>query len=668
VSILVAIVACPDYLLNEKDVYDINQNLKYQIKEEVKEYASYEELPERFVQAITSAEDKRFWYHPGFDPIAIGNAIYVDIKKKKFVLGGSTITQQLSKNLFLNPQKKIERKLKEVLISVRLELNYTKEDILEMYSNVIYYGNGATGIKNAAIKYFGKNLSELNISECAILAGLPKSPNRYNPIKNYKLAIKRRNKVLELMAKNGHITNIELDKLKKEPIAIKTTSYCEVVFFLQTFVRYDNIKIKNKRSGVTMDIFDKLKILANAAKYDVSCSSSGSNRKNDGGLGNAVSHGICHSFAADGRCISLLKILLSNKCIYDCKYCVNRASNETARASFEVDEIVKLTMNFYKRNYIEGLFLSSGVEVSPDYTMERMVSVVERLRKIENFNGYIHIKAIPGAKVELIRKAGFLADRMSSNIELPSQESLNLLAPQKEMRELIQPMQWIGKALVQNGIERKKYKSTPRFVPGGQSTQMIVGASSESDRHIVSLSENLYKTENLKRVYYSAYMPINKDPLLPALGGPPLLREHRLYQADWLLRFYGFKANEILTESSPNLDLEIDPKANWALNHLDKFPIEINQAPYEILLKIPGIGPKSALKIIKSRRVHYLDYDDLKRMHVVLKRAKYFITCKGKFFGDYKMQREWIRMNLVDKQTYMKFQQLNFFDQIDRRS
>lgn len=232
VSILVAIVACPDYLVNEKDVYDINQNLKYQIRENVEEYASYEELPERFVQAITSAEDKRFWHHPGFDPIAIGNAIYVDIKKRKFVLGGSTITQQLSKNLFLNPQKKIERKFKEVIIATRLELNYTKEDILEMYSNVIYYGNGATGIKNAAIKYFGKNLNELNISECAILAGLPKSPNRYNPIKNYKLAIKRRNKVLDLMAKNGHITNIELDKLKKEPIAIKTTSYCEVVFLL----------------------------------------------------------------------------------------------------------------------------------------------------------------------------------------------------------------------------------------------------------------------------------------------------------------------------------------------------------------------------------------------------------------------------------------------------
>lgn len=664
-SIFIILVAFPTYLLNEKDDYDLNRNLLYQIENNVSEYARYEEIPMAFVKAITSAEDKRFWYHPGFDPIAIGNAIYIDIKERRFVLGGSTITQQLSKNLFLKPQKKIERKVKELIISIQLELKYTKKEIIEMYSNVIYYGNGATGIKSASKKYFGKNLSDLSIPECALLAGLPKSPNRYNPLNNYQKAIERRNKVLELMAKNGHITKNELEKFKNEPIALKATSYCEAVFFLQTFVRCDKIKPKNKRSGGLMDIFEKLKILANAAKYDVSCSSSGSNRKNQGGLGNAVNHGICHSFAADGRCISLLKILLSNKCMYDCKYCVNRASNDYERASFEVDELVRLTMNFYRRNYIEGLFLSSGVEISPDYTMERLVEVLDKLRNVENFTGYIHIKAIPGAKAELIRKAGFLADRMSSNIELPSQKSLELLAPQKNMTELIKPMKVIRRTLIQNEIDRKKYRSAPSFIAGGQSTQMIIGASPETDRHIVALSEGLYRNKNLKRVYYSAYMPVNKDPLLPTIGTAPLLREHRLYQADWLLRFYGFQAKEILTSENPNLDLELDPKANWAINNLDKFPIEINKASYEILLKIPGVGPKSALKIVKARRIHLLDYEDLKSMNVVIKRAKYFITCKGKFYGDYKMQKEWIRNSLIDKKTYMRFQQLNLFEKID---
>ena len=396
-----------------------------------------------------------------------------------------------------------------------------------------------------------------------------------------------------------------------------------------------------------MEIQEKLKILSAAAKYDVSCSSSGSKRKNtQGGLGNASESGICHSFAADGRCISLLKILLTNYCCYDCAYCVNRFTNDLPRAMFTPDEIVSLTINFYKRNYIEGLFLSSAVYKNPNYTMELLIEVVSKLREKENFNGYIHLKAIPGADSALIKKAGQLVDRMSVNIELPSSSSLKLLAPQKTKENILKPMSFIGSQINASKYEKRIYKNAPSFVPAGQSSQLIIGATPESDFQILRLSEKLYKGFGLKRVYYSAYVPVSNNPKLPALNSPPLLREHRLYQADWLLRFYGFSSEDLLNENNPNFDTHLDPKTDWALRNIDKFPIEINKASTRELIKIPGIGVRSVRKIASARRVHSLDFDDLKKLGVVLKRAQYFITCKGRYYGSVSFNDQLIKETL----------------------
>ena len=382
-----------------------------------------------------------------------------------------------------------------------------------------------------------------------------------------------------------------------------------------------------------MNLIEKIKILSDSAKYDVSCSSSGSNRKNKkGGIGNAAPSGICHSWAPDGRCISLLKILFTNSCIYDCKYCVNRSSNDVPRASFTPDELVNLTINFYRRNYIEGLFLSSAICISPDHTMELLLKSIKRLREEENFNGYIHVKAIPGANKTLIEETGKYVDRMSVNIELPSSQSLKLLAPQKTKESIIKPMGLIKSGIIQNQEEKHKFKSAPQFVPGGQSTQLIIGATKDNDLKILKLSESLYHSYNLKRVYYSAYIPVSSHPNLPTISGPPLLREHRLYQADWLLRFYGFNSSELLNEENPNFDELLDPKSGWAIRNIDKFPVEINKADYFTLLRVPGIGVKSAQRILQARKATVLGFDDLKKLGIVLKRAKYFITCKGKYF------------------------------------
>lgn len=412
-----------------------------------------------------------------------------------------------------------------------------------------------------------------------------------------------------------------------------------------------------------MDLKTKLSILSDAAKYDASCSSSGSSRSNkSGGVGNAARSGICHSWSEDGRCISLLKILFTNKCIYDCAYCVNRASNDKPRASFTPEEVVKLTINFYRRNYIEGLFLSSAVEKNPDYTMEQMLEVVKKLREEHKFNGYIHLKAIPGADAQLIEKAGTYADRMSVNIELPSNEGLQKLAPGKKKEDILKPMNMIGSKIVERKENKKKYNNTPDFVPAGQSTQLIVGATPEPDYQILRLSESLYQKMNLKRVYYSAYVPVNQDSNLPAIPKPPLLREHRLYQADWLLRFYGFSSDELLNEGNPELDLDFDPKMDWALRNLDMFPIEINKAGYETLLRIPGIGVRSAKKIISARQEKALYYKDLKKIGPALNRAKYFITCRGKYYGDLAFNPDSLRKKLkhkIGKQD--KYQQLSLF-------
>lgn len=383
-----------------------------------------------------------------------------------------------------------------------------------------------------------------------------------------------------------------------------------------------------------MKLLDKLQILADSAKYDVSCSSSGSNRSNrPGGVGNAFLPGICHSWADDGRCISLLKILLSNACIYDCKYCVNRISNDIRRATFTPDELCELTIQFYRRNYIEGLFLSSAVVKSPDYTMELIIRTLKKLRHEYRFNGYIHVKTIPGADMRLVHEAGLLADRMSVNIELPSAAGLKLLAPQKEPAAILEPMGFITERIMESR-ELVLYKRPQPFVPAGQTTQLIVGATRDNDLKILNLSERLYQRYRLKRVYYSAYVPVNDDENLPSVQtSPPLLREHRIYQADWLLRFYGFKADELLDEAHPNFDTYLDPKCDWALRHLDLFPVEINKAPLEMLLRVPGIGYKMATRIIRARRVGPLNFEDLKRMRVVLKRARYFITCSGRYYG-----------------------------------
>ncbi|WP_373205986.1 putative DNA modification/repair radical SAM protein [Clostridium tertium] len=419
-----------------------------------------------------------------------------------------------------------------------------------------------------------------------------------------------------------------------------------------------------------MNIDEKLNILSAAAKYDVSCSSSGSKRKNlNNGIGNAENSGICHSFTADGRCISLLKILLTNYCIYNCKYCVNASTKDVPRAMFTPDEIVSLTINFYKRNYIEGLFLSSAIFKTPNYTMELLLNVVKKLRIEEKFNGYIHLKAIPGADEALIKEAGKYADRMSVNIELPSASSLKLLAPQKNKENILSPMSTIKNSILENKDLKKNIKSTPLFVPGGQSTQLIVGATPESDYKILNLSENLYNRFNLKRVYYSAYVPVIKnDKILPDIIHPPLVREHRLYQADWLLRFYGFKAKELLKDENDSFDLNFDPKTSWALSNIDNFPIEINKASYDTLLRIPGIGVRSARRILITRKVHSLKFEDLKKLGIVLKRAKYFITCKGKYYGDVSFDEEKIRTRLLymnrPKLENENSEQLNFFDNI----
>lgn len=419
-----------------------------------------------------------------------------------------------------------------------------------------------------------------------------------------------------------------------------------------------------------MNIDEKLNILSAAAKYDVSCSSSGSKRKNlNNGIGNAENSGICHSFTADGRCISLLKILLTNYCIYNCKYCVNASTKDVPRAMFTPDEIVSLTINFYKRNYIEGLFLSSAIFKTPNYTMELLLNVVKKLRIEEKFNEYIHLKAIPGADEALIKEAGKYTDRMSVNIELPSASSLKLLAPQKNKENILSPMSTIKNSILENKDLKKNIKSTPLFVPGGQSTQLIVGATPESDYKILNLSENLYNRFNLKRVYYSAYVPVIKnDKVLPNIIHPPLVREHRLYQADWLLRFYGFKAKELLKDENDSFDLNFDPKTSWALSNIDNFPIEINKASYDTLLRIPGIGVRSARRILITRKVHSLKFEDLKKLGIVLKRAKYFITCKGKYYGDVSFDEEKIRTRLLymnrPKLENENSEQLNFFDNI----
>ena len=414
-----------------------------------------------------------------------------------------------------------------------------------------------------------------------------------------------------------------------------------------------------------MELMKKLQILSAAAKYDVSCSSSGSHRKNQNhGIGNAAASGICHSFTPDGRCISLLKILLTNDCLYNCTYCVNRSANDVERTAFTPEEIAELTINFYKRNYIEGLFLSSAIYKSPDYTMELLYRTLYLLRHQYKFNGYIHVKAIPGADLALIQHTGALADRMSVNVELPSENSLKRLAPQKSPQPIYKPMSYIHKKIASAAAERKKSRKAPLFVPGGQSTQLIIGASAENDFNILSLSENLYQNYQLKRVYYSAYVPVNTHSALLPVKEPPLLREHRLYQADWLLRFYGFSAHELLTERNPYFDEALDPKSQWALRHLKYFPVEITRADKHFLLRIPGIGIRSAQKILLARQIHSLSFTDLKKLGAVLKRAQYFITCNGKYYGQVKFEETAIRSQLAVKppdKKHSPVEQLSLF-------
>ncbi|MBR6697577.1 MAG: putative DNA modification/repair radical SAM protein [Lachnospiraceae bacterium] len=433
-----------------------------------------------------------------------------------------------------------------------------------------------------------------------------------------------------------------------------------------------------------LSIMEKLEILSMAAKYDVACTSSGSNRKNDmGGIGNTVSCGICHSFAADGRCISLLKILMTNECIFNCKYCINRADNDVLRTTFTPEEICTLTMEFYRRNYIEGLFLSSGILKSPDYTMEKLLETVRLLREVYGFNGYIHVKGIPGASMDMINKIGFYTDRMSINLELPTSEGLKSLAPHKSRKSILTPMKQIQKGIEVAQIEQKNQLVAARstalsvrskekvFVPAGQSTQMIIGATPETDYHITAVAEALYKNYGLKRVFYSAFINVNEDSSLPdTQAGPPLLREHRLYQADFLMRFYGFEAKELLSEERPNFNVLLDPKCDWALRNLSIFPVEVNRADYATLLRVPGIGVTSAKRIIKARRFGKLDFYDLKKMGVVLKRALYFITCQGRMMYNTKIEENYITNALVGLDYKLKYQledhqsykQLSLFD------
>lgn len=432
-------------------------------------------------------------------------------------------------------------------------------------------------------------------------------------------------------------------------------------------------------NGITIETFapkkqtvmEKLEILSDAAKYDVSCTSSGVDRKGNGtNMGNCISAGICHSFSADGRCISLLKILLSNECIYDCKYCLNRRSNDVPRATFTPDEICELTMNFYRRNYIEGLFLSSGIVGNPDMTMELIYQTIRKLREVYRFRGYIHVKGIPGADPLLIQKTGFLTDRMSVNLELPTADGLKKLAPNKHRKNILTPMRQIQQGIIQGQNEVAIYRHAPHFVPAGQSTQMIVGATPESDYQIMSVAQGLYDKFALKRVFYSAYVSINEDKELPALHTvTPLLREHRLYQADWLMRFYQFRAEELLNEHRPNFNILLDPKCDWALQHLEQFPVEINRADYHMLLRVPGIGVNSARRICGARRTAVLTFEDLKKIGVVLKRALYFITCSGRMMYHTKMDENYITRNLLSVHERLPFdrdgityRQLSLFD------
>ncbi|WP_338947279.1 putative DNA modification/repair radical SAM protein [Fusobacterium canifelinum] len=414
---------------------------------------------------------------------------------------------------------------------------------------------------------------------------------------------------------------------------------------------------------MSKSIEEKLRILSDAAKYDVSCSSSGSSRKNsNNGLGNGAINGICHSWSADGRCISLLKILMTNYCIYDCKYCINRKDNDIERAMLTPDEIVKLTINFYRRNYIEGLFLSSGIIKSADYTMELMIAVAKKLRLEEKFNGYIHMKVIPGASRQLINEIGLYVDRVSVNIEFAENTALKLLAPDKKPTDISTSMGLIRKNMLENAEDKKLFKSTPSFIPAGQTTQMIIGASGESDYSILTRSENLYKNFELKRVYYSGYVPVNKSGILVSADqAVPMIREHRLYQADWLLRFYDFKANEILNEKDPFVDSFLDPKTNWAIKNFHLFPIEINKAKYKELLRVPGIGVTSAKRIVMTRKYSTIRYEHLKKLGIVIKRAKYFITVNGEFLGFKKENPELIRNALMEKEK-MVAEQLKLFN------
>ena len=420
-----------------------------------------------------------------------------------------------------------------------------------------------------------------------------------------------------------------------------------------------------------MDLMEKLEILSDAAKYDAACTSSGVDRKGEkGGIGSCVKAGICHSFASDGRCISLLKVLMTNSCVYDCKYCVNRRSNDVRRTAFTPRELAELTIQFYRRNYIEGLFLSSGILKNPDYTCERMIQALEILRGEYRFGGYIHAKAIPGADDRLIARLGLLADRMSVNIELPSQQSLGRLAPDQSKADILRPMGLIQTGIAENSSDLVRYRHAPKFAPAGQSTQMIIGATPDSDFQILRLTQGLYRKYGLKRVFFSAYMPVQEDALLPSLDTrPPLLREHRLYQADWLLRFYGFDASELLDEGHQSFNPLVDPKCNWAINHMDQFPVEVNRAPYEMLLRVPGVGVKSAQRIVAARRTSTLTFEGLKRIGVVLKRAQYFLLCSGKMAEGLVVTPDAVLRALISERDYERArlpeeapEQLSLFD------
>lgn len=420
-----------------------------------------------------------------------------------------------------------------------------------------------------------------------------------------------------------------------------------------------------------LSLMEKLAILTDAAKYDVACTSSGVDRSGTkDGIGNSIAAGICHTFSADGRCVSLLKILFTNECIFNCSYCQNNCNSDIPHASFTPDEVCEITMEFYRRNYIEGLFLSSGILISPNYTMDLIYQTLYQLRVRHHFNGYIHVKAIPGADPLLIEKTGFLADRMSINLELPTTGSLRQLAPHKSRHTILKPMRMIQNGITENKNELMLYQKTPKFVPAGQSTQMIIGATPETDYQIMSVAEGLYQNFDLKRVFYSAFVNVNHNSNLPVLpGGPPLLREHRLYQADFLLRYYHFKVNELLSEDRPDFNIYLDPKCDWALRHLELFPVEINKADYRTLLRVPGIGAKSAQRIVKARRMSRLDFSDLKKIGVVLKRALYFITCSGHMMYHTKLEEDYICRNLIGDKTMIPkeirnsgYQQLSLFD------